>query len=39
VFDLDPGTYVYFCPIPSGEDGSGPPHFTLGMIGELTVAG
>jgi plastocyanin len=39
VFDLSPGTYVYFCPIPSGEDGSGPPHFTLGMIGELTVTG
>jgi hypothetical protein len=39
VYDLAPGTYVYFCPIPSGEDGSGPPHFMLGMVGELTVDG
>lgn len=37
VWDLPPGSYVYFCPIPSGEDGSGPPHFSLGMLGELTV--
>jgi hypothetical protein len=33
---LTPGDYVYFCPIPVGDDG--PPHFTKGMFGEFTVA-
>jgi plastocyanin len=37
ILDLSAGTYVYWCPIPQGESGEGPPHFTLGMIGELTV--
>jgi hypothetical protein len=32
---LKPGNYVYFCPIPIGENG--PPHFTKGMYGEFTV--
>ena len=37
VLDLSAGTYIYWCPIPQGETGDGPPHFALGMIGELTV--
>lgn len=38
VYDLEPGTYVYFCPIPSGADGRGPAHDTLGMLGEVKVS-
>lgn len=35
--DLQPGTYIYFCPIPSG-DGTGPMHYMLGMYGEFSVS-
>ena len=39
---LDPGEYLVLCPIPIGSDGAttegtGPPHFTLGMRQALTV--
>ena len=38
---LTPGRYGVVCFIPEGTrppaEGSGPPHFTLGMKGELTV--
>jgi hypothetical protein len=41
--ELDPGTYYYACFIPIGsgsedEGEAGPPHFTAGMKGELTVS-
>lgn len=37
IYDLQPGSYLYFCPIPSGPEGEGPPHFALGMMGEIKV--
>ncbi|MDA0350668.1 MAG: hypothetical protein O3A10_00470 [Chloroflexi bacterium] len=37
VLDLSAGTYIYWCPIPQGESGEGPPHFALGMVGEFAV--
>jgi hypothetical protein len=41
VMDLAPGDYVMACFIPTGsvdgEEGSGPPHFTEGMVHEFTV--
>lgn len=43
VADLTPGTYAMLCFIPSGTtgedvEGTGPPHFTQGMVHEFTVA-
>ena len=39
--ELEPGRYAAVCFIPQGTtqdtEGSGPPHHTLGMLGELTV--
>lgn len=41
VVDLTPGRYGYACFIPvgtvGGTEGSGPPHFVEGMVGEFTV--
>ena len=41
IVDLTPGRYVYACPVAQGsvdgEEGTGPPHFTMGMAGEFTV--
>ena len=38
---LEPGEYLALCPIPQGSagttEGTGPPHFTLGMSQALTV--
>ncbi len=39
---LEPGDYIVVCPIPQGSDGqttegTGPPHFTMGMRQALTV--
>ena len=40
--ELTAGDYVAFCPIPvgthDGVEGSGPPHFTKGMVETFTVA-
>jgi len=40
---LEPGEYVALCPISKGStmdtEGSGPPHFTLGMQHKITVTG
>lgn len=37
----EPGRYIATCFIPEGTtmdmEGTGPPHFTLGMLGEITV--
>jgi hypothetical protein len=39
--ELEPGRYAAVCFIPQGTthdtEGSGPPHFTLGMLAEFTV--
>lgn len=35
--ELEPGEYLAFCPIPSGE--GGPPHFVNGMITPFEVTG
>ena len=47
----EPGRYIYLCTFPQGTtvddvanaqgplEGDTPPHFTLGMVGELTVVG
>jgi hypothetical protein len=41
-FEFTPGRYAAACFIPQGTKhdavGTGPPHFTLGMLGELTIA-
>jgi hypothetical protein len=41
VVDLTPGRYVYACFVAEGSidgaEGTGPPHFTMGMFGEFTV--
>lgn len=38
-FDLEPGEYIYFCPIPVMAGGDGQTlHYQAGMIGELTVS-
>lgn len=41
VVNLTSGRYVYACPIPEGSvngaEGTGPPHYTMGMFGEFTV--
>ena len=41
VVNLTPGRYVYACFVAEGSvdgaEGSGPPHFTMGMFGEFTV--
>lgn len=41
VTSLEPGEYLVLCPIPEGTvgetEGTGPPHFTLGMQQTLTV--
>ena len=41
IVDLTPGRWVYICFIPvgsvDGAEGSGPPHFMEGMVGELIV--
>ncbi len=34
---LEPGAYVYFCPLPVGDDPTGPSHFEQGMHGRFTV--
>jgi plastocyanin len=34
VHGLEPGTYTYWCTVPSGD---GTPHYQLGMVGTLTV--
>lgn len=37
-FDLAPGSYAVVCFLPQGAtEGTGPPHFELGMIEEFTV--
>jgi hypothetical protein len=36
--DLEPGTYLYFCPLPvDPDDPSGPSHYQQGMHGRFTV--
>jgi hypothetical protein len=39
--ELDPGSYIAFCPIPVGSaadaEGEGPPHFTQGMVAGFEV--
>ena len=41
VVNLTPGRYVYACFVAensvNGAEGSGPPHFMSGMLGEFTV--
>jgi hypothetical protein len=41
VVTLTPGRYVYVCVVSEGSvdgaEGTGPPHFTMGMFGEFTV--
>ncbi len=34
--NLDPGTYVLYCPVP-GQDGK--PHFANGMVGQIELTG
>ena len=38
MLDLEPGSYVAICFIPTGGGEDGPPHFTGGMVAELDVA-
>jgi hypothetical protein len=41
IVNVTPGRYVYACGVAQGSvngaDGTGPPHFTMGMAGEFTV--
>jgi len=41
IANLTPGRYLYVCALAEGSvngaEGSGPPHFTMGMLGEFTV--
>ena len=36
--DLEPGTYLYVCPLPVGGKEKGKPHFMEGMYGTTTVS-
>jgi hypothetical protein len=36
--DLEPGTYLYLCPLPVGGKEKGKPHFMEGMYGTTTVS-
>jgi hypothetical protein len=36
--DLEPGSYLYVCPLPVGGKTKGKPHFMDGMYGSTTVS-
>lgn len=38
MYDLDAGDYIVVCSLPIGGDEGGAPHFTEGMVAELTVS-
>jgi hypothetical protein len=38
MLDLEAGDYIALCFIPTGGGEDGPPHFTSGMVAELSVS-